>query len=101
MRSRSAFPPDGKSYPCRPGLRSRQRSAKSARCHPQLAAKDGGKMALVDKPGLLRDPREGLVGAAHQASLSREPTLHGIALRPNPSRFFERPAEVIGAQTGN
>jgi hypothetical protein len=58
-------------------------------------------MALVGEPGLLCNQSEGLVGPVQQGFRALEPALDDVALRPNPGRLFERPAKVIGAQTGD
>jgi len=58
-------------------------------------------MALVGKPGLLRDPGEGLLGLTKQTLCALETALNDIALRPNPGGLLERAAEVIRAQTGD
>ena len=57
-------------------------------------------MALVGKPGLLRDPGKGLVGLTKQTLCALEPAFHDITLRPNPDCLLKGAAEVIGAETG-
>jgi len=59
-------------------------------------------MALVGEAGLLCNHREGLVDPAQQGFDALDPALDGIAPPPNhPSRFLERTAEVIRAETGD
>src|SRR5215472_558641 len=56
-------------------------------------------MALVGKPGLLRNRGERFAGSPQQGLCAFEPAPHHIAPRPNPSGLLERAAEVMGAET--
>jgi hypothetical protein len=76
---------------------SGQRRAEPPGGHARLAAEHLGQMALVGEAGLLCNQCKRLAGLAQQAFGTFEPALDDVALRPNPSRLFERAAEVIGA----
>src|SRR5215469_9287564 len=71
------------------------------RCYANLAAKDGGQVALVGKASFLCDQSKRLIGSAHQSFCPLDSPVHHITLRPGTDRLFEATAEVVGTETGH